>query len=279
VATVHDIMWLVNPRFNSRSRLVRAVAGPFYRAAIDACMSSATRVLAVSEATRRAMAEHAPWHATKIRVTPNGIDRDKIRPLADGEAARAIAHLVSPRTLLVLTVGDASPHKNHANAVRGYMRAFGARADWRMVLVRRFLRLDPEMHALLREPAVAERVIALPHVPAATLNALYHAARIYLHPSYYEGFGIPLLEAMAARIPVVTSSVSSLPEVAGDAALLVDPADPEAIATALLRLDADEALRARLIAAGERRLELFTWERCAKRTLEAYREALGAGSC
>jgi len=141
-----------------------------------------------------------------------------------------------------------------------------------MVLVRRFLRRDPEMRALLASPLARERVITLPHVTDEVLNALYHAARVYLHPSYYEGFGIPMLEAMAAGAPVVTSTTSCLPEVAGDAALLVDPADPEAIATALRQADGDQALRARLVEAGRRRVAHYSWERCARATLAAYRE-------
>ena len=270
--TVHDVMWLVNPAFNTRSRLRQLVAGTFFRRSLLAAMTSAGRILTVSAATQRAIADRAPWHAAKIRVTPNGVDRDAIRRLSREEAFRTIAPFVPAGTPFVLTVGDASPHKNHLNAVRGFLEAFADRPEYRLVLVRRFLRSDPQLHRLLRHPLVTPRVIALPHVPDAVLNGLYHAARLLLHPSYHEGFGIPLLEAMAAGIPVVTANVSCLPEVAGPAALLVDPADPGAIARALRCLEGDEALRARLIAAGEQRLEIFTWEACARGTLAAYRE-------
>ena len=93
-----------------------------------------------------------------------------------------------------------------------------------------------------------------------------------LHPSYYEGFGLPLIEAMAVGTPLVTSTVSAMPEVAGAAALLVSPADTQAIAAALCRLDGDEALRAHLIAAGHKRAGCFRWSACAQATLAAYRE-------
>lgn len=274
VVTIHDIMWIVNPRFNSRSRLLRLLAGPFYRASLETCLADAARVLTVSEATRRAIVEHSPWFASKLRVTPNGIDREKLRPMTREEVARELAPHLGAETPFVLTIGDASPHKNHRNAVRGFMRAFGSRPEWRMVLVRRFLRVDPEMRALLHEKAVRARVITLPHVPDRTLNALYRAARIYLQPSYYEGFGIPILEAMEAGVPVVTSTTSCLPEVAGDAALYADPADPDAIAAALRRLADDPALVDELRARGRRRLDHFTWEACAAKTLAAYREAV-----
>jgi len=280
VVTIHDIMWIVNPRFNSNSFFLRLVAGAFYRAALESSLEASACVLTVSEATRRAIVEHSPWYASKIHVTPNGIDRRKLHPIARADAFRQLAPILgsSSEIPFVLTIGDASPHKNHRNAVRGFMRAFGPRPEWRMVLVRRFLRVDPEMRALLREPTIRARVIALPHLPDETLNALYHAARIYLQPSYYEGFGIPILEAMAAGVPVVTSTTSCLPEVAGDAALLADPADPDAIAAALRRLADDGALVEKLRAAGARRLEHFTWAACAEKTLEAYRVTLERAS-
>ena len=110
------------------------------------------------------------------------------------------------------------------------------------------------------------------YVTPAVLNALYNQARIVLHPSYYEGFGLPLVEAMAAGVPLVTSSVSSMPEVVGPAALLVSPGDSGAIARALRTLDEDEALRDRLIAAGRQRLGRFDWTETARATLEVYRE-------
>ncbi len=274
LVTVHDIMWIVNPRFNSRSLLTRLVAGTFYRASLETCLDEAARVLTVSEATRRAIVEHAPWHAAKLRVTPNGIDREKLAPISREEAERELAAVLPPGTPFVLTIGDASPHKNHRNAVRGFMRAFGSRPEWRMVLVRRFLRVDPEMRALLQEPTVRARVVTLPHIPDRLLNALYRTARIYLQPSYYEGFGIPILEAMEAGAPVVTSTTSCLPEVAGDAALYADPADPDAIAAALRRLADDAGLCDELRAAGRRRLASFSWEACAQKTLAAYREVV-----
>jgi len=144
-----------------------------------------------------------------------------------------------------------------------------------MVLVRRFVCRDTALEALLRTPHVQAQVRLLSYVPPDVLNALYNAARIVLHPSYYEGFGLPLIEAMQAGTPIVTSCVSAMPEIAGPAALLVDPADVGAMAEALVRLDQDAALRARCIAEGRKRLELFSWGRCAKMTLAVYQEVAG----
>ena len=146
------------------------------------------------------------------------------------------------------------------------------------MLVRRFVRRDPALDALLRTPQVQAQVLLLPYVPPDVLNALYHAARMVLHPSYYEGFGLPLLEAMQAGTPLVTSCVSAMPEIAGPAALLVDPADSGAIAAALVRLDHDAVLRAHCITEGRKQLESFSWSRCARTTLAVYREVVDSVS-
>jgi len=141
-----------------------------------------------------------------------------------------------------------------------------------MILVRRLLVQDKALQALLQSPQAQAQVLTVPYVTPAVLNALYNAARILLHPSYYEGFGLPLIEAMATGTPIVTSDLSAMPEVAGPAALLVSPADYRAIAEALVTLDQDEALRARLIAEGHKRLACFSWSNCAQATLAVYRE-------
>jgi glycosyltransferase involved in cell wall biosynthesis len=132
----------------------------------------------------------------------------------------------------------------------------------------------------LREEAAKlgldEAVVFPGYVEDADLEGLYAAASVFVFPSLNEGFGLPILEAMARNVPVVTSSVSSLPEVAGDAAVLVDPGSAGAIAEATTRILVDEPLRERLIAAGLRRPAAFTWETTAEATLATWRRALAA---
>jgi glycosyltransferase involved in cell wall biosynthesis len=235
-------------------------------------MQEASRLLAVSYATRHAILEYAPWHEAKIRVVSHGIDRQQFYPVDKEVAYRTLAPMVAPCTPFVLTVGQGVPYKNHLHAVRGFLEAFGDRPAYRMVLVRRVVRQDPALDAVLRSPQGKTQVRVLPYVTPDILNALYNTARIVLHPSYYEGFGFPLLEAMATGTPLVTSDLSAMPEVAGPAALLVSPVDVRAIAAALVTLDRDEALRDRLIAAGHQRLDRFSWRTCAQATLAVYRE-------
>ena len=278
VVTVHDINWVVDPAYNSNNWFMRRAGGFFYRNSVISAMNHATRIIAISDATRNAILELFPGHEPKIRVVHNGFDRRRIHPLDEAGAARALESIIAPTTPFVLTVGQGSPYKNHFHAVRGFLRAFRDRADYRMVLVRRFAGGDRELDRLLRTPQGKAQVIVLPYVTPEVLNALYNRARILLHPSYYEGFGLPLLEAMAAGLPIVTSTVSAMPEVVGPAALLVNPADDDAIAGALSRLDQDEGLREKLIADGRRKLSQYDWAKTARATLEIYREAARAGN-
>jgi glycosyltransferase involved in cell wall biosynthesis len=274
VVTVHDINWIINPAYNSYNSFMRLAGGFFFRSSLVLSMQEASRIIAISNATRKAIVEYAPWHEPKIRVVYNGIDRKRVFPLEKEAARRALEHLIEPDNPFVLTVGQGSPYKNHLNAVRGFLQAFRDRPEYRMILVRRPQGSDKALDRLLRSPQARAQVLALPYVTPEVLNALYNRARIVLHPSYYEGFGLPLVEAMSVGVPLVTSSISSMPEVVGPAALLVSPADCDAIAGALLALDKDQILRERLIAAGRQRLALFDWAECARATLEIYRDVV-----
>jgi glycosyltransferase involved in cell wall biosynthesis len=273
VVTIHDINWIVNPAYNSYNYFMRKAGGFFYRTRLTDAMRTATRIIAISQATRSAIVEYAPWHEPKIRVVRNGIDRRRIFPLPGEDAARLVAPILAPEHPFVLTIGQGSPYKNHLTAVEAFLQAFADRPEYRMVLVRRPAAADRRLDRLLATPLARERVVRVTSVSPSVLNALYNRARIVLHPSYYEGFGLPLVEAMAAGTPLVSSSVSSMPEIVGPAGLLVSPADAGAMARALIALDRDELLRARLTAAGRERLALFDWNEAAKATLAIYSEA------
>jgi len=273
VVTIHDINWIVNPAYNSYNLFMRKAGGFFYRTRLTDAMETASRIIAISHATRNAIVEYAPWHEPKIRVVRSGIDRRRIYPLAPDEAERLVAPIVGASHPFVLTVGQASPYKNHIGAVRAFLRAFADRPEYRMVLVRRPAAADRALDRLLATPSARERILVRSSVRPEVLNALYNRARVVLHPSFYEGFGLPLVEAMAAGTPLVSSSVSSMPEIVGPAGLLASPANVDALARALVTADGDEVLRARLTAAGRERLALFDWNETAKATLQIYSEA------
>lgn len=275
VVTIHDVMQLQDPANIATSRFVQHTAGLFWRTRIRHAAKHASHVAAVSQATRSALLEHVPGVSPeRVSVTPNGVDEYFFAE--PSEAERVELRRRVGEAPFVLCVGNESPHKNHARALHAFMRAFPGGDPLRFVLVRRSVRRDPEMVHLLAEPEVARRVIVLPHTELPLLRAAYHEAHVFFFPSWVEGFGIPILEAMAARTPVVTSDRNALAEVAGDAAVLADPFDVFALAEALQRASRDVELRSLLAARGLERARGFTWERCARATWQAYQRARDA---
>jgi len=235
----------------------------------------ARRVIAISDATRSAIERVYPEHASKVRVVRHGVDRERFDP-SRALGREALNDIVPPGTSYSLCVGQGSPYKNHPRILRAFVRAMGDRTDHKLVLVRRFSRVDGEMNRLLQDPAVRRLVVEVPHVSDEKLLTLYRHARMLLFASLYEGFGMPALEAMSFGLPVVASSAEAVAEVTGDGALHPDPRDEEAIAHAIVELDRDEGLRERLIARGRARAAEFSWRRCAEETLAVYREAMDA---
>ena len=179
----------------------------------------------------------------------------------------------------VLCLATNKPHKNLAGLVAGWARCSpGARKDTELVFAGRHDAAFPETREAIAEYGVFDTVRLLGPVPDALLPALMSGATAFCFPSLYEGFGLPVLEAMACGTPVAASNRSSLPEVVGDAGLLFDPADHEAIGVALSRLISDDKLRQRLARAGLARAHEFSWERTAQATLEGYRSVLARRS-
>ncbi|MGD8399050.1 MAG: glycosyltransferase family 1 protein, partial [Anaerolineae bacterium] len=176
------------------------------------------------------------------------------------------------------------PRKNLVRLVQAFARLLGQRetlaasqADGlQLVLAGKRGWLYDEIEAEVRRLALGDRVVFTGYVPEADLPALLSGALAFVYPSLHEGFGLPLVEAMACAVPVVCSQTSSLPEVAGDAALLVDPLDVEGLAAALARVVSDAGLRQALVARGRQRAMRFSWARCARETL-AVLEQVGRG--
>lgn len=273
VVTIHDLMWIEEKKLASAFWPVRLANSAWYGWNIGRAVRGARRVVAISEATRRAIERVFPEHAHKVRVVRHGVDRERFDPSRARERS-FIDELVPPRYSYSLCVGQGSPYKNHARIVRAFLRAMEGRDDHKLVLVRRFSRVDHEMNRLLRTPEARRLVIELPHVTDEQLITLYRHARMLLFASLYEGFGMPALEAMSVGLPVVASRADAVAEVTGDAALQPNPRDEADIARAIRELDGSEELRRRLIEGGLRRAAEFSWERCAEQTLAVYREAL-----
>jgi len=266
VQTVHDLALLRHPELGTPAlrHLVGRVASTW---------REARRVIADSEATARDLRELLGVPSSVLRVIHPGVAA-RFRPLDAAARAPVLARL-GLDVPYVLHVGTLEPRKNLARLVRAFARAtHGRGAAPLLVLAGGAGWSDGDPTAAIAATADPARVRRLGPVADADLPALYGGALLFAYPSLYEGFGLPVLEAMACGTPVLTAAVSSLPEVAGDAALLVDPRDEAAIAAGLVRLLDDAALRADLSARGAARAARFTWEACAERTLQVYRECV-----
>lgn len=264
ILTVHDIQQEYFPEFFSND--VLDFRRRFYRASLE----KVNHIIAISNHTKRNLIEKYSVPEDKITVIYNGYGKDVFRKL-DGkliEKARKKYNL--PRSFLFYPAAT-WPHKNHITLLRAY-RILKTKYHLKDKLI--FTGIRKENHeAVERETerlGLAGSVTHLGYLPYKDLPALYNAARIMVFPSLFEGFGIPVVEAMAVGLPVACSNTTSLPEVAGDSALYFDPNEPEDIAEKVIRLYEDESLRSFLINKGKERVKLFTWDNTASETLKIY---------
>lgn len=266
VLTVHDLIFERYPQHHTRrNRLFLKLAMPRFVRAADA-------IIAVSGQTREDLVSLYGTPREKIYVIHEGIDPD-FAPASAAEVAR-IRAAYSPDRPYLLMVGTLEPRKNHVAALRALARLRAAGRPHRLLIAGGegwlFEPIRREVEAL----GLAGDVHFAGYVPGADLAGLYSAADCLLLPSLYEGFGFTVLEAMACGAPVVCSNVSSLPEIAGDAALTVAPTDDEALAASVSRVLDDPDLARSLRERGLRRAAGFRWERCAAETVAVYRETL-----
>jgi glycosyltransferase involved in cell wall biosynthesis len=264
VVTVHDFIWRYAGREWGPPEAIAAMERVAVRAA-----RWATRVQADSRATRDDVIRFACVDPARVDVVPLGVRFDAGAPASSEAALRARFELGAGPVLLA--VAQKRPYKNLTAVVRA-LAALGD--DARLVIPGARTPYETELRALAAELGVAERVRFIDWVEEPDLEGLYRLAAAVLVLSRFEGFGLPVLEAMGRGAPVVCADAMSLPEVAGDAALLVDPADQPAIDAAVARVVGDPDLRADLARRGRLRASEFTWERTARETLASYRRAL-----
>jgi glycosyltransferase involved in cell wall biosynthesis len=257
VVTLLDVIWLHQGAGWEQGRAARGFA---FLSRV--CARNADRVLTISHAARDDIVATLGLDAGKVDVAPLGVRP----PPAGPETGR-----VEPDEPVVLCVAQKRPYKNLGSLIRAV-----AELEERptLVLAGAPTAHEDELRALAAELGVAERVRFPGWVSEPELEALYRSAGCFVLPSLIEGFGLPVLEAMARDVPVACSNRPALPEVAGDAALLFDPEDQEAVTAAVGRLLRDEALARTLVERGRQRVREFTWERTARATLESYRKAL-----
>lgn len=269
VVTVHDLGYHAFPDSHTLRQRLYLTWSTRWSTAV------ARRIIAVSQATERDLLQYYVADRDKISVIYEAVSAWQI-PSAEAMAeARAKYNLLRPYALYIGTI---QPRKNVARLIEAYTLLVEDRSlPWDLVLVGRAGWLSEPIFDLVRASRLADRIHLTGYVPQEELPALLAGARFFCYASLFEGFGLPVLEAQSAGVAVMTSNTSSLPEVAGDAALLVDPTDVKAIAAAMLQLSQDEALRQRLIAAGYENVKRFSWEKAAQETLAVLEKAAQSG--
>ncbi len=261
--TVHDLAFLRFPGLFPRAW--RAL----YRAGLAAAVRRAHVILTPSRHTAEDLLERTRARPERIHVVPLAASLEH----GAGDPERVLERLKVPRPY-VLFVGTLEPRKNLVRLVRAYRRVAADGLPHALVLAGPLGWRPKALHRELALRGPGEVVLTGP-LPPADLDALYRGADLFAYPSLYEGFGLPVLEAMARGVPTVASATSSIPEVAGDAAILVDPRSVRELARAISDVLADRDLAERLAFRGRARAARFSWEETARGTLRAYEAALG----
>jgi glycosyltransferase involved in cell wall biosynthesis len=268
VFTLYDLTYLLTDTASTWNRLYLTLMVPRF-------LRSAAGVIAISESGRRDLLRRYAIDPGKVRVVYGGVDA-RFRPPSAAARAEIRMRYGLPANYL-LTVGTIEPRKNLPRLLEAYRTLIDRGADIGLVIAGRRGWRSGEFFARLDSLGLRELVILLDSVPDAGLPALYGAADLFVFPSLYEGFGLPPLEAMACGVPVIASSSSSLPEVVGDAGVLVDPLDAGALASTIEGVLANPDLRERLKAEGAARAARFTWDAAARAIRQVYQDVLREG--
>jgi glycosyltransferase involved in cell wall biosynthesis len=267
VVTIHDCIHLMFPQY-----LRNRAAYVYARASMWSAAHQAHRILTVSEASKRDIIHFFNVPPEKIVVVYNAIEERFALTPSDDAIAR-VRERYQLNHKFVLYVGTIKPHKNLVRLIEAFAelrrRGFD---ELKLLIIGDEIAKVPALRRAVHSHKLHKHVRFLGYLEDETLASLYRLASVFVFPSLYEGFGLPPLEAMASGTPVVTSNVSSMPEVTGDAAVLVDPYNVESIVEGIARVLNDPALAAELGRKGMARAREFSWERSVARTRQVYQE-------
>jgi glycosyltransferase involved in cell wall biosynthesis len=272
VVSVHDVSYLEYPKYFTRFRATQL------KVTVKRTIERAARVVTPSEFSRDAILKHYSIDPAKVVVIHNG-SSSLFRPIERQVAAAAVERKFRIRGPFVLTVGDLQPRKNHLGLLRAFEKMARAHSQLqhRLVFVGKETWYSKELHRAVAASSVADRVDFTGFVEDADLLQLYGACELFVFPSFYEGFGLPILEAMGCGRAVTCSNVTAMPEVADGAGILFDPHSVDSMGRAMSDVLLDSELRSRMERMGVQRAAQFSWEQAAQRTLEVYYDVAEAG--
>lgn len=268
IITIHD----VNPlKFQDEFKDI--YNNSQYRRALNYVARKADAIICNSKSTQKDLIESTGISEDKTYVIYHGVG-DDIYKVGDRDKISAILHKYHIKGKYILNVSRLDYNKNTINLIEAFY-FFKKNYDFKLVLVGKIGNVADKVFAVIDKLGLSDSVIYPGYISREDLAALYSAAQLFVFPSICEGFGLPNLEAMKCEVPVISSDIASIKEITQDAALLIDPYDPQAISKAMARIIDDASLRESLIAKGRERVRLFTWEKTASQTLEVYRKTAG----
>jgi glycosyltransferase involved in cell wall biosynthesis len=270
VVSVHDVSYLEHPQYFTKFRSTQL------RYTVGRTVKAAARILTPSEFSRKAILRHYRLDERKVVVVPNAVS-SSFRPIERESAAAIIEEKFGIRGPFVLTVGDLQPRKNHLGLLHAFEETLRQHPHLphRLVFVGKETWYSKELHRAVLRSNVVGRVHFTNFVEDPDLLHFYGACHLFVFPSFYEGFGLPILEAMACGRAVACSSSTAMPEVANAAGILFDPYSVPEMARAISDVLLDDELRVRLERLGSHRAASFTWEKAAQGTLDVYYEVAG----
>jgi glycosyltransferase involved in cell wall biosynthesis len=273
VVSVHDVSYLEHPEYFTAFRALQL------RLTVRRTVRSAASVLTPSDFSKRRILDVYGLDDDKVVVLPNGVS-SAFHPVAREVARRSLPAEFQPAFPFILTVGDLQPRKNHLGLIRAFEELLAAypQLPHHLVIVGKESWYAPMVRAAARNSTVSNRIHFTGFVDDDQLHRFYGACDVMAYPSFYEGFGLPILEAMACGRAVACSNTSAMPEVADSAALLFDPSSVSEMVASLRDLLLNPELRARMERLGTQRASLFNWEKTAAKTLDLYYAVGGAGS-
>jgi glycosyltransferase involved in cell wall biosynthesis len=263
VITVHDLAFLLYPQFMTKE------AARYY-GQIDQAVRSTDHIIAVSHATKQDLSKQLGVPDEKVSVIYEGIN-PHYNPMDKNKAAAAVEKRWGLEPGFIFFLSTLEPRKNVPNLLKAYhMLRQRYKSKVKLVLAGKPGWLFEEIDETVQQLQLEKDAIFLGRVTDQEVNWLYNTASMLVYPSFYEGFGLPPLEAMHCGLPVIASQIKVMPEVVGDAALLVDPHDVESLAISMNRVLSDDTLRQELILKGQKRAAQFSWIQAAYETLQVY---------
>lgn len=272
ITTIHDMTYVLYPEIVEEKTMSRIKKG------IEYSVNRADKIITVSESSKCDIIKYLKVPNDKIEVIYNGVEYNRFARDYNEEEKVKVKQKYSLPDNYILYMGTLEPRKNIESIVEAFKlfkeQSYLKEKDFKLVIAGKKGWMFESIFELVNKLNLQENVIFTDYVDEKDKPLIYNMAQLFVFPSIYEGFGIPVLEAMASSVPVITSNVSSLPEVAGDAAILVDPKDTLSIAKNIHDILSDENLKDELINKGHIQAQIFTWEASAEKLYEIYKSMM-----